>query len=131
MLKSGLREGNEKKVNKSGSDPGRTRTCNLLIRSQTPYPLGHKATSPVVQCRSYHNNNYYYYYYTHTHTQPIHWLARSFVRWLAGRLAGWPLTLVYARLCVVGIMSSSIIINGFPIALAWRADGHAVPWCSG
>uniref|UniRef100_A0A8C7CWS3 DNA polymerase subunit gamma-1 n=1 Tax=Oncorhynchus kisutch TaxID=8019 RepID=A0A8C7CWS3_ONCKI len=23
-------------------DPGRTRTCNLLIRSQTPYPLGHE-----------------------------------------------------------------------------------------
>ena len=23
-------------------DPGRTRTCNPLIRSQMPYPLGHK-----------------------------------------------------------------------------------------
>ena len=26
-------------------DPGRTRTCNPLIRSQMPYPLGHRATS--------------------------------------------------------------------------------------
>ena len=24
-------------------DPGRIRTCSLLIRSQTPYPLGHEA----------------------------------------------------------------------------------------
>ena len=32
-------DGNEKLY-----DPGRTRTCNLLIRSQTPYPLGHGAT---------------------------------------------------------------------------------------
>ena len=24
-------------------DPGRTRTCNPLIRSQMPYPLGHRA----------------------------------------------------------------------------------------
>uniref|UniRef100_T1JQ58 Uncharacterized protein n=1 Tax=Tetranychus urticae TaxID=32264 RepID=T1JQ58_TETUR len=24
-------------------DSGRIRTCNLLIRSQTPYPLGHRA----------------------------------------------------------------------------------------
>ena len=24
-------------------DPARTRTWNLLIRSQTPYPLGHEA----------------------------------------------------------------------------------------
>ena len=23
-------------------DPGRIRTCNLLIRSQAPYPLGHE-----------------------------------------------------------------------------------------
>uniref|UniRef100_A0A4W4H837 DNA polymerase subunit gamma-1 n=1 Tax=Electrophorus electricus TaxID=8005 RepID=A0A4W4H837_ELEEL len=27
------------------NDPGRTRTCNLLIRSQTPYPLGHEANA--------------------------------------------------------------------------------------
>ena len=27
------------------NDLGRTRTCNLLIRSQAPYPLGHKALS--------------------------------------------------------------------------------------
>ena len=32
--------GKKKKVQ---NDPGRTRTCNLLIRSQTPYPLGHEA----------------------------------------------------------------------------------------
>ena len=25
-------------------DPGRTRTCNPLIRSQMPYPLGHRAS---------------------------------------------------------------------------------------
>ena len=25
-------------------DPGRIRTCNPLIRSQMPYPLGHRAT---------------------------------------------------------------------------------------
>ena len=25
-------------------DPGRIRTCNPLIRSQMPYPLGHAAT---------------------------------------------------------------------------------------
>ena len=25
------------------NDPGRIRTCSLLIRSQTPYPLGHEA----------------------------------------------------------------------------------------
>ena len=32
----------EKKMNwKKKYDPGRTRTCNLLIRSQAPYPLGH------------------------------------------------------------------------------------------
>ena len=29
-------------------DPGRARTCNLLIRSQTPYPLGHKAAENQV-----------------------------------------------------------------------------------
>ena len=27
-------------------DPGRIRTCNPLIRSQMPYPLGHRATVP-------------------------------------------------------------------------------------
>ena len=32
------------KSNPSPFDCGRTRTCNLLIRSQTPYPLGHTAT---------------------------------------------------------------------------------------
>ncbi len=26
-----------------GSDPGRTRTCNLWFRGPTPYPLGHRA----------------------------------------------------------------------------------------
>ena len=29
---------------KLSADPGRTRTCNPLIRSQMPYPLGHRAT---------------------------------------------------------------------------------------
>ena len=29
-------------------DPGRTRTCNPLIRSQMPYPLGHRASLPPV-----------------------------------------------------------------------------------
>ena len=28
-------------------DPGRTRTCNPLIRSQMPYPLGHRANVTV------------------------------------------------------------------------------------
>lgn len=28
---------------KKNDDLGRTRTCNPLIRSQMPYPLGHKA----------------------------------------------------------------------------------------
>lgn len=28
---------------KKHEDPARTRTWNLLIRSQTPYPLGHEA----------------------------------------------------------------------------------------
>ena len=28
-------------------DPGRTRTCNLLIRSQAPCPLGHRTFSYV------------------------------------------------------------------------------------
>ena len=27
------------------NDPARTRTWNLLIRSQTPYPLGHEAAA--------------------------------------------------------------------------------------
>ena len=30
-------------------DPGRTRTCNLLIRSQAPYPLGH-GTDVLKEC---------------------------------------------------------------------------------
>ena len=29
-------------------DPGRIRTCNPLIRSQMPYPLGHRATDGSV-----------------------------------------------------------------------------------
>ena len=32
-------------VSKRLFDPGRIRTCNLLIRSQTPYPLGHEAAT--------------------------------------------------------------------------------------
>ena len=36
----------EKKEHKN--DPGRTRTCNPLIRSQMPYPLGHRADNKVV-----------------------------------------------------------------------------------
>ena len=28
---------------KKNYDPGRTRTCNLQIRSLSPYPLGHRA----------------------------------------------------------------------------------------
>ena len=35
------REEKKKKKNKKKNDPGRIRTCNLLIRSQAPYPLGH------------------------------------------------------------------------------------------
>ena len=31
---------------KTLSDSGRGRTCNLLIRSQTRYPLRHRATLP-------------------------------------------------------------------------------------
>ena len=30
-------------------DPARTRTWNLLIRSQTPYPLGHEAETGIPQ----------------------------------------------------------------------------------
>ncbi|KAL7057149.1 hypothetical protein AAHC03_019133 [Spirometra sp. Aus1] len=30
-------------------DPDRNRTCNLLVRRQTPYPLGHRANSPDLQ----------------------------------------------------------------------------------
>ena len=30
-------------ISKKNFDPGRTRTCNPLIRSQMPYPLGHRA----------------------------------------------------------------------------------------
>ena len=29
-------------------DPGRTRTCNPLIRSQMPYPLGHRTMLLIV-----------------------------------------------------------------------------------
>jgi hypothetical protein len=32
---------NQNDVKTTDFDPGRTRTCNLLIRSQAPYPLGH------------------------------------------------------------------------------------------
>ena len=36
--------GNDIKLTNTKSvDPGRTRTCNPLIRSQMPYPLGHRA----------------------------------------------------------------------------------------
>ena len=31
-------------IDKKNLDPGRTRTCNPLIRSQMPYPLGHRAS---------------------------------------------------------------------------------------
>ena len=30
------------RIFKKSFDPGRTRTCNPLIRSQMPYPLGHR-----------------------------------------------------------------------------------------
>ena len=33
-------------------DPDETRTRNLLIRSQTPYPLGHEDTDIYQQCSS-------------------------------------------------------------------------------
>ncbi len=29
-------------------DPDETRTLNLLIRSQTPYPLGHRASTQII-----------------------------------------------------------------------------------
>ena len=31
-------------------DPGRTRTCNLLSRNQTPYPLGHRTFYNRTSC---------------------------------------------------------------------------------
>ena len=37
------------------NDPARTRTWNLLIRSQTPYPLGHEADIVYIE---------FYYYFT-------------------------------------------------------------------
>ena len=38
-------------------DPGRIRTCNPLIRSQMPYPLGHRARQPkCVQFSTWHNS---------------------------------------------------------------------------
>ena len=37
------------------NDPARTRTWNLLIRSQTPYPLGHKVDKLYIE---------FYYYFT-------------------------------------------------------------------
>ena len=37
------------------NDPARTRTWNLLMRSQTPYPLGHKADKLYIE---------FYYYFT-------------------------------------------------------------------
>ena len=39
----------EKLISKSLFDPGRTRTCNLLLRRQTRYPLRHWTglTSPM------------------------------------------------------------------------------------
>ena len=36
------------KIDKKGSDHEGIRTLNLLIRSQTPYPLGHAATRVLV-----------------------------------------------------------------------------------
>ena len=35
------------------NDPARTRTWNPLIRSQMPYPLGHRATTPFKPCNCY------------------------------------------------------------------------------
>ena len=34
-------------------DPGRTRTCNPLIRSQMPCPLGHRTSYTVFGARDY------------------------------------------------------------------------------
>ena len=36
----------------NNSDPTRTRTWNLLIRSQMPYPLGHGAFLETDECQS-------------------------------------------------------------------------------
>ena len=35
----------------NNSDPTRTRTWNLLIRSQMPYPLGHGAFLEIDECQ--------------------------------------------------------------------------------
>ena len=34
--------------NKENNDPARTRTWNLLIRSQAPYPLGHRTVARTI-----------------------------------------------------------------------------------
>ena len=41
--KDGIKRGKRKKKGRKKSDPARTRTWNPLIRSQMPYPLGHRA----------------------------------------------------------------------------------------
>ena len=38
-------------VGDSGSDHGRDRTCNLLLRRQPPYPLSHAAPENHLQTR--------------------------------------------------------------------------------
>ena len=38
-------------------DPARTRTWNLLIRSQTPYPLGHEADKVYIDFYCYFTIN--------------------------------------------------------------------------
>ena len=42
----------QKLFHQNNSDPARTRTWNLLIRSQMPYPLGHRAFLETDECQS-------------------------------------------------------------------------------
>ena len=54
LKKNKVKEGKKttKQTNKKKNDPARIRTWNPLIRSQMPYPLGHRATCLVgpVRC---------------------------------------------------------------------------------
>lgn len=45
--RKGKKEEEEEEKKKKKSDPEGIRTLNLLIRSQTPYPLGHEARSQI------------------------------------------------------------------------------------
>ena len=55
---------------KKNVDPGRTRTCNPLIRSQMPYPLGHRTSYNLLflscdcismNCNSQRNLHWWFY----------------------------------------------------------------------